>query len=82
MGPHNAIRSHWRSGLDDLVYAQLLASRKRFNEALALLDRPLIGFNPAPTPVEVMRALQRGRVYEQLGNVDRAVDGYGFVVRA
>src|SRR5436190_4877030 len=70
------------SSLDDLVYAQLLVSRKRFNEAAALLERPTVGFNPAPTPVEILRALQRGRVYEQLGKKDLAVDGYGFVVRA
>ena len=70
------------SNLDDLVYAQVLVARKRFNEAATLLDRPLVGFNPAPTPVEVMRALQRGRVYEQLGNKDQAVDGYAWVVRA
>jgi serine/threonine-protein kinase len=70
------------SSLDDLVYAQLLVARKRFNEAAAVLERPPVGINPAPTPVEIMRALQRGRVYEQLGKKDLAVDGYSFVARA
>ena len=68
--------------IDDLVYAQLLTTRKRFKEAAALLDRPLVGFNPAPSPVEILRQLQRGRVYEALGDKDRAADGYGFVIRA
>ncbi|MFN2570345.1 MAG: protein kinase [Gemmatimonadales bacterium] len=70
------------TAIDDLVYAQLLTTRKRWNEAAALLDRPPVGFNPVPTPVEILRALQRGRVYEGLGDKDRAADGYGFVVRA
>jgi hypothetical protein len=47
-----------------------------------LLDRPTVGFNPTPSPAEIMRALQRGRIYERLGNTDRAAEGYGFVLRA
>jgi hypothetical protein len=70
------------SGIDDLIYAQLLTARKRWKDAAALLDRPPVGFSPSPTPVEILRALQRGRVFEGLGDKDRAADGYGFVVRA
>jgi len=70
------------SVLDDLVHAQLLAARGRLNDAAALLDRPTVGFNPTPSPAEIMRALQRGRIYERLGNTDRAAEGYGFVLRA
>jgi hypothetical protein len=32
--------------------------------------------------VEVLRALERGRVNEQLGNRDRAIESYSVVVRA
>jgi serine/threonine-protein kinase len=70
------------NSIDDLVHAQLLATHGRLKDAARLLDRPQVGFNPAPTPVEVLRALERGRVYERLRDKDRAVDGYGFVVRA
>ena len=70
------------SGIDDLVHAQLLAAHHRDPDAAALLDRPQIGFAPSLSPVEVLRALERGRVNERLGNRDRAIDGYSLVVRA
>ncbi|HEX9292814.1 MAG TPA: serine/threonine-protein kinase [Gemmatimonadales bacterium] len=68
--------------LDDLVNAQLRFARGRTADAAALLDRPLVGFNPVFTPVEVLRALERGRVYERLGNRERAIAGYSLVVQA
>jgi hypothetical protein len=40
------------------------------------------GFTGSVTPVEVLRALERGRVNERLGNREQAIDGYGMVVRA
>jgi regulator of sirC expression with transglutaminase-like and TPR domain len=34
------------------------------------------------TPVEVLRALERGRIYERLGNTERAIEQYALVVQA
>jgi len=68
--------------IDDLVYVQLLAARHRDAEAAARLERPISGFQPALMPVEILRALERGRVNERLGNKERAIDGYSLVVRA
>ena len=68
--------------IDDLVHSQLLAARGRLPEAAARLERPLGGFVPGVTPLEVLRALERGRVNERLGNRERAIDGYTTVVRA
>ena len=34
------------------------------------------------TPVELLRALERGCVYERLGNRARAIEGYSLVVQA
>ena len=70
------------SGIDDLVHAQLLAARDHVADAAALLDRPPVGFNPAISPVEVLRGLERGRVNERLGNRQRAIEGYSMVVQA
>ena len=33
-------------------------------------------------PVEILRALERGRVNERLRNRDRAIEGYALVVKA
>jgi len=33
-------------------------------------------------PVEILRALERGRVNERLGNRERALEGYAKVVQA
>jgi eukaryotic-like serine/threonine-protein kinase len=70
------------SGIDVLVHAQLLSARGRAREAAALLERPLVGFVPAMTPVEVLRALERGRAYEKLGDKERAIEAYAVVTRA
>jgi hypothetical protein len=68
--------------IDDLVHAQLLAARGRAPEAAALLERPPVGFNPGVSVIEILRALERGRVNERLGNRARALEGYGRVVQA
>ena len=68
--------------LDDLVHIQLLAARHRDTEAAARLERPLLGFSGAALPVDVLRALERGRINERLGNRELAISGYSFVVRA
>jgi len=68
--------------IDDLVHVQLLAARGRPADAAARLERPLVGFSPGIMPVEVLRALERGRVNERLGNRDRAIEGYSLVVQA
>jgi len=68
--------------VDELVHAQLLSARKRDREAAALLERPQLSAAGGLTPAEVLRALERGRVNERLGNRERAIEGYGLVVRA
>ena len=68
--------------IDELVHIQLLAARKRDAQAAARLERPQVGFSGAILPVEVFRALERGRVNERLGNRERAIEGYSLVVRA
>ena len=68
--------------MDDLVHTQLLSASGRLADAAARLERPLGGFIPGILPVEVLRALERGRVNERLGNRERAIEGYSTVVRA
>jgi hypothetical protein len=68
--------------IDDLVHVQLLAARGRYTEAAARLERPQLGFAGAILPVEVLRALERGRINERLGNRDLAIAGYRFVLQA
>jgi eukaryotic-like serine/threonine-protein kinase len=67
--------------IDELVHAQLMAARGRHADAAALLDRPQVGFLPL-LPVDVLRALERGRVYERLGDRERAIAGYTLVAEA
>jgi len=68
--------------IDDLVHVQLLAARGRFADAKARLDRPPVGFSPGLLPIEVLRGLERGRVYERLGDREGAIAGYSLVVAA
>jgi serine/threonine-protein kinase len=68
-------------GIDDLVHVQLLAARGRVADAAARLERPQVGFAPLQS-LEVVRALERGRVNERLGNRERAMAGYAFVALA
>jgi hypothetical protein len=68
--------------IDDLVHIQLLAARGRYAQAAARLERPQLGLTGAILPVEVLRALERGRIHERLGNRARAIEGYMLVVQA
>ena len=68
--------------IDDLAHAQLLEARGRPADAAALLERPPVGFNPGVSVIEILRALERGRVNERLGNRERALEGFSFVVKA
>jgi eukaryotic-like serine/threonine-protein kinase len=68
--------------IDDLVHVQLLVARGRLGDAKAHLERPPVGFSPGLLPIEVLRALERGRVYERLGDRERAVAGYTLVAEA
>lgn len=70
------------NAIDDIVHVQLLAARGRLTDAAAILERPPVGFNPGVSVVEILRALERGRVNERLGNRERAIDGYSRVVQA
>jgi serine/threonine-protein kinase len=68
--------------IDDLVHIQLLAARGRDAQAAERLERPQLGLSGALLPVEVLRALERGRINERLGNRERAIEGYTLVVQA
>lgn len=68
-------------GIDDLVHARLLAARGRAADAVKLLERPPLGYTPL-LPLDVLRALERGRVHERLGNRDAALEAYGYVAAA
>ncbi len=68
--------------IDDLIHVQLLAARGRPADAAARLERPRGGFAGGVVPLEVLTALERGRINERLGNRERAIEGYSLVVRA
>jgi DNA-binding SARP family transcriptional activator/tetratricopeptide (TPR) repeat protein len=65
--------------IDRLIRAQLMAARGRDREALVDLAEPLDAFL---TPLEVVFALERGRVAERLGEREEAEHSYGFVADA
>jgi serine/threonine-protein kinase len=64
-----------------LTYAQVLAAVGRDSEAAAVLDEATEVWY-APGPSDVIWVLERGRVSERLGNVDKAVRDYSYVVDA
>jgi len=66
--------------LERLTRARLLASRGRDQEAARLLDTH-VHVPGEGLPSEVSWALERARVNERLGNRDKAVENYAFVVR-
>jgi len=68
--------------IDDLIHVQLLAARGRLADAATRLDRPLGGFVGGIVPFQVLRALERGRVYERLGDREKAIEGYNLVLEA
>jgi eukaryotic-like serine/threonine-protein kinase len=61
-----------------LVRVRLLSARGRDEEAAARLEAPIANF---PEAMEVVWALERGRVNERLGRRDKAAEAYGFVAR-
>jgi hypothetical protein len=67
--------------IDEIVHAQLLAARGRVADAAARLERPQVGFTIL-LPTDVLRALELGRLHERLGNRDRAIASYSFVLQA
>jgi eukaryotic-like serine/threonine-protein kinase len=64
--------------LDTIVEAQLLAAAGRDREAAAVLDRERRSIG-APFPSETLRALERGRIHERLGNREMAIEAYARV---
>jgi serine/threonine-protein kinase len=67
--------------LDRLKRAQLLSARKQDRDAAALLDEPLTDSDWA-APTMIAWALERGRVNERLGNLEKAVESYSSVTAA
>ena len=68
--------------IDDLVHVQLLVARGRYADARARLERPPVGFSMGLLPVEVLRGLERGRVYERLGDREAAIAAYTMVAQS
>jgi eukaryotic-like serine/threonine-protein kinase len=64
-----------------LIRAQILSGRKQDTEAAVLLNEPLHDLDLL-TPSEVLWALLQARVYERLGNREKAVESYSFVAAA
>jgi hypothetical protein len=62
-----------------LARVRLLAAKGRDREAAARLEAPL---QPGPEGLEVVWALERGRVNERLGNRAKAVEAYSIVVQS
>ena len=65
--------------MDALPRGRLLAARGRLTEAAALLDVQVAIW---ANPIDVLRALERARVRERLGNRERAVTDYAFVANS
>jgi serine/threonine-protein kinase len=65
--------------LDRLTLAQLLAERRRDQEAWRILQGDEPSGAVVPFPSEVLWVLLRGRVAERLGQRDRAIQSYAWV---
>jgi len=65
--------------LDQLTLAQLLAGRHRDREAWRILQADGVSGAVVPLPGEVLWVLLQGRVAEQLGLGNRAVQSYSWV---
>jgi hypothetical protein len=63
-----------------LLTAQLLAGRGRYHEADSLLARRWVVL--AERPIELLFALERGRVSEQLEKREAAIEAYTLVIDA
>jgi serine/threonine-protein kinase len=66
--------------LDQLILAQLLIDRQRYQEAWRVLqaDHPILTLTPTPTAV--LWSLLRGRVQERIGQREEAMQSYEWVV--
>jgi hypothetical protein len=62
-----------------LARVRLLTAKGRDREAAARLEAPITQF---PEALEVVWALERGRVNDRLGNRDQAVEAYSFVAQS
>jgi hypothetical protein len=62
-----------------LARVRLLTAKGRDGEAAARLEGPITQF---PEALEVVWALERGRVNDRLGNRDQAVEAYSFVAQS
>jgi serine/threonine-protein kinase len=62
-----------------LTRAQLLAATGREAEAVALLDQ-MSQLESNPSPLDVVWVLERARVNERLGNHEKAIRDYSFVM--
>ena len=62
--------------LNRLLKAQYLSARRMDREAAAVLA----GEYPGPVPERVLWMMERGRVYERLGEKAKAIDAYAYVV--
>jgi eukaryotic-like serine/threonine-protein kinase len=65
--------------LERLTRVRLLTAKGRDQEAAARLEAPITNF---PEALEVVWALERGRVNERLGKRDKAVEAYSFVAKS
>jgi hypothetical protein len=66
-------------GLERLTRVRLLTAKDSDEEASERLEAPVAGF---PSVLEVVWALERGRVNERLGRRAKAAEAYSFVARA
>jgi serine/threonine-protein kinase len=62
-----------------LARVRLLSAKGRDREAATQLEAPI---SPFPDALEVVWALERGRVNDRLGNRDRAIESYSFVAQS
>jgi hypothetical protein len=62
-----------------LARVRLLNAKGRDREAAARLEAPITQF---PEALEVVWALERGRVNHRLGNRDKAIEAYSFVAQS
>ena len=62
-----------------LARVRLLTAKGRDREAAARLEAPITQF---PEALEVVWALERGRVNDRLGNREKAIESYSFVAQS
>ncbi len=65
-----------------MLLAQLLIAQGRDQEAADLLDKFLQPPGGSKLPLSVVWRFERGRVHERLGNREKAIEAYSFVIDA